>query len=95
MPEAFREMRAAIEDEELGEQNEASREQHRSRAKRLLQLLAQDGWSEVDVRDRSWADAQAVLDTALANRELSRAHWKALRTTGRKWGINIGFFQNI
>ena len=88
-------MRAAIEDEEMGEQNEASREQHRSRAKRLLQLLAQDGWSEADVRDRSWADALAVLDAALASEEISKAQWRALRTTGRKWGIDIGFFQGV
>ena len=88
-------MKAAIEDEELGERNEASREQHRSRAKRLLQLLAQAGWTEADVRDRSWADAKEVLDAALETEEISNAHWKALRGTGRKWGIDIGFFQGV
>ena len=88
-------MKAAIEHPDAGERNEASREQHRSRAKRLLQLLAAAGWTEVDVRDRSWADAKEVLDTARENKEISEAHWKALRTTGRKWGIDIGFFQGV
>ena len=95
LPGIFREMKAAIEHPDGGEKNEASREQHRSRAKRLLQLLAAAGWTEVDVRDRSWADAKEVLDTARENREISEAHWKALRTTGRKWGIDIGFFQGV
>ncbi len=56
-------------------------------------MLAQAGWTEANVRDRSWADAQEVLDAALENGEISKAHSKALRTTGRKWGVNIGFFQ--
>ena len=86
-------LKAAIEDEERGEQNEASKEQHRSRAKRLLQLLAAAGWNEANVRDRPWAEAQEVLDTALENREISKAHWKALRGTGKKWGVDIGFFR--
>ena len=86
-------MKAAIQHPNTGETNEASKEQHRSRAKRLLQLLAAAGWNEANVRDRSWAEAQEVLDTALENREISKAHWKALRGTGKKWGIDIGFFR--
>ena len=95
MPGVLRQMTAAIRDEELGERNERSREQHRSRAKRLLQLLADAGWSGADVRDKSWAEAMEVLNAALANEEISEAHWRALRGTGNKWGINIGFFQGV
>ena len=45
LPGVLREKKAAIEDKGYGEHSEGSREQHRSRAKRLLQLLAGAGWT--------------------------------------------------
>ena len=78
---------------EVGEGAVESRKQQESRAKRLLQLLAEAGWTRDDIDNSSLAQVKAVLEAAAARRDISEGYVDTIMATARKYGRGIGYFQ--
>ena len=78
---------------EVGPGAEESKKQQESRAKRLLQLLAEAGWTRDDIDNSSLAQVKAVLEAAAARRDISEGYVDTLMSTARKYGRGIGYFQ--
>ena len=58
-------------------------------------MLIAAGWTEANVRDRSWENAKELLDAARASSEIVEYAWKQIKNTWRNWRIYIECSQYV
>ena len=83
-----------MQEEEVGAGREESIKQHTNRAKRLLQLLSAEGWTRNEIDNSSFQDVLDILQAAATRGDISDSYRQALRDTAKKYGLDIGYFQD-